>query len=125
MLNLQLSWVVGSQSEALCHVLGLLWLSVLACFTAGRLVGTHAHELMMVTAQLLGSYDDEAGDAEGGPVAVSALVSHLLFLRANGGLSAATALPDTFGTRAFVQVHACACSQAARHPAMRAFDPRI
>ena len=71
-------------------------------------MGTHAHELMMVTAQLLAAYDEEAGGADGGPVAVSAIVSHLLFLRANGGLSAATALPDTFGTRAFVQarVHA-------------------
>jgi hypothetical protein len=68
-------------------------------------VGTHAHELMMATAQLLAGYDDEAGaGSEEGPVAVSALASHLLFLRANGGLAGATALPDTFGTAAFVQV---------------------
>ena len=74
-----------------------------AVLCEGRLVGTHAHELMMVTAQLLAGYDDAAGGAEG-PVAASALLSHLLFLRANGGLASATALPDTFGTVAFVEV---------------------
>ena len=30
------------------------------------------------------------------------MLAHLLFLRCNGGLEAATALPDTFGTQAFV-----------------------
>ena len=31
------------------------------------------------------------------------LLAHLLFLRANGGTEYATALADTFGTRAFVE----------------------
>lgn len=39
-----------------------------------------------------------------GPVNVTALVAHLLFLAANGGMQNATALPDTFGTAAFVSV---------------------
>ena len=30
------------------------------------------------------------------------MLAHLLLLRCNGGLEAATALPDTFGTQAFV-----------------------
>ena len=33
---------------------------------------------------------------------ISSMLAHLLFLRCNGGLEAATALPDTFGTQAFV-----------------------
>ena len=33
---------------------------------------------------------------------ISAMLAHLLFLRANGGLSNATALADTFGTESFV-----------------------
>ena len=33
---------------------------------------------------------------------ISPMLAHLLFLRCNGGLEAATALPDTFGTQAFV-----------------------
>ena len=70
---------------------------------AGRLVGTHAHELMMITAKLLARYDDAAGSASA-PVPVSALLAHLLVLRANGGGSSATALADTFGTAAFVEV---------------------
>ena len=47
---------------------------------AGPLVGTHAHEVMSITAQLMGRYDDEAGD-ERGPVPVAALLAHLLYLR--------------------------------------------
>lgn len=75
---------------------------------AGSLVGTHAHELMMMTAQLLAAYDDMAGARSGNPVPVAALLAHLLFLREVGGLAAPTALPDTFGTEAFVEVcHAC------------------
>ncbi len=46
----------------------------------GPLVGTHAHEVMSITAQLMGRYDDEAGD-ERGPVPISALLAHLLYLR--------------------------------------------
>ena len=61
--------------------------------------------------------------AAGGPVAVSALLAHLLFLRANGGLAGATALADTFGTDAFA-----AAAAAARVPDefvddMRALHP--
>ena len=66
-------------------------------------MGTHAHELMMITAKLLACYDDAAGSASA-PVPVSALLAHLLFLRANGGGTSATALADTFGTAAFVEV---------------------
>ena len=89
-------------------------------------MGTHAHELMMVTAQLLAARDDEAG-GPGGPVAMSALLSHLLFLRANGGLGSATALPDTFGTVAFVEVRPYACFSIDevtqwRHPPCAPFD---
>ncbi len=70
---------------------------------AGRLVGTHAHELVMITAKLLARYDDAAGSAEE-PVPVAALLAHLLYLRANGGLDSAISLADTFGTAAFVEV---------------------
>lgn len=56
-----------------------------------------------MTAQLMSAGDDEAGGC-GNPVCVSALLAHLLFLRANGNLAAATALADTFGTVAFVEV---------------------
>ena len=66
-------------------------------------MGTHAHELMMITARLLARYDDAAGSAAA-PVPVSALLAHLLFLRANGGVPFATALADTYGTAAFVEV---------------------
>ena len=76
---------------------------MLGCF-AGSLVGTHAHELMMVTTQLLSAYDDMAGGAGGRPVPVAALLAHLLFLREVGGLARPTALTDTFGTSAFIQV---------------------
>lgn len=57
----------------------------------------------MITAQLLARYDDAAGSAEA-PVPVSALLAHLLYLRANGGLDSAIALADTFRTAAFVEV---------------------
>jgi nicotinic acid phosphoribosyltransferase len=70
---------------------------------AGKLIGTHAHELMMMTAQLLARYDDVAGGSNG-PTCMSALLAHLLFLRTNGRLESATALADTFGTAAFVEV---------------------
>ena len=70
----------------------------------GSLVGTHAHELMMMTTQLLSQYDDMAGAKSGNPVPVAALLAHLLFLREVGGLAAPTALSDTFGTKAFVEV---------------------
>jgi len=75
---------------------------------AGSLVGTHAHELMMMTAQILSEYDDMAGAKSGNSVPIAALVAHLLFLREVGGVAAPTALSDTFGTEAFVAV--CACS---------------
>jgi hypothetical protein len=39
-----------------------------------------------------------------GPVCITQLLSHLLFLAANGGSMHATALPDTFTTPAFVRV---------------------
>lgn len=65
---------------------------------------------MSITAQLMADYDDRAGKAQGsGPLTLSAVLAHLLFLRANGGLSSATALCDTFGTEAFVSA-AMACS---------------
>ena len=60
-----------------------------------------------------------AAGTPGGPVAVSALLAHLLFLRANGGLAGATALADTFGTAAFA-----AAAAAARVPAKFADDMR-
>lgn len=66
-------------------------------------MGTHAHELIMITTRLLASYDDRAGGEGTGPVPITALLAHLLFLRANGGLATATALADTFGTTAFVE----------------------
>lgn len=52
-------------------------------------------------AQLMAGLDDAAGGAEGGPVQVSALLAHLLLLRAAGGLANATCLPDTFGEHLF------------------------
>ena len=61
----------------------------------------------MMTTQLLSRYDDMAGARTGNPVPVAALLAHLLFLREVGGLAAPTALSDTFGTKAFVQVRAC------------------
>eukprot|EP00884_Botryococcus_braunii_P006522 jgi/Botrbrau1/15871/Bobra.40_1s0055.1 len=69
----------------------------------GRLIGTHAHEVMSVTAQLLSCFDDEAGSQDG-PAGLSALLAHLMVLRVIGNLSGATALPDTFGTEAFVDL---------------------
>jgi len=65
------------------------------------LIGTHAHEMQSVTQQLLCKYDYEGGDG-GAPVCVSALLAHLLFMVINGRMEHATALCDTFGTRAFV-----------------------
>ena len=61
----------------------------------------------------------DGSGAGGGPVAVSSLLAHLLFLRANGGLAGATALADTFGTAAFA-----AAAAAARVPAEFADDMR-
>ena len=61
----------------------------------------------MMTTQLLSQYDDMAGAKTGNPVPVGALLAHLLFLREVGGLAAPTALSDTFGTKAFVEVRAC------------------
>ena len=58
----------------------------------------------MMTTQLLSAYDDMAGGASGRPVPVAALLAHLLFLREVGGLARPTALTDTFGTSAFIQV---------------------
>ena len=58
----------------------------------------------MVTTQLLSAYDDMAGGTGGTPVPVAALLAHLLFLREVGGLARPTALTDTFGTSAFIQV---------------------
>lgn len=59
---------------------------------------------MMMTAQLLAAYDDKAGAQTGSPVPIAALLAHLLFLREVGGLAEPTALSDTFGTEAFVEV---------------------
>ena len=67
-------------------------------------MGTHAHELMMMTAQLLAAYDDKAGTQTGSPVPIAALLAHLLFLCEVGGLAEPTALSDTFGTEAFIEV---------------------
>ena len=91
---------------------------------AGPLAGTHAHELMSITAQLMAEGDDKAGHAQGsGPLALSALLAHIMFLRANGGLSSATALCDTFGTSAFVSAAmACAVPEQFRQD-MRAVYP--
>lgn len=69
---------------------------------AGSLIGTHAHEVMSVVGQLMSCWDRRVKSSGGGPVAVSALVAHLLFLAVNGGLQFATALADTFGTEAFI-----------------------
>ena len=64
---------------------------------------------MSVFHQLLASYDAEAGRQQhSGPLPLSALLAHLMFLRANGKLSSATALPDTFGTPAFVSAASAA-----------------
>ena len=71
---------------------------------AGVLVGTHAHEVVSIAAQLLARYDDEAGGGPDSPVPVSAVVAHLLFIACNGGAEAAVALADTFGTQAFLAV---------------------
>ena len=71
---------------------------------AGLLVGTHAHEVVSIAAQLLARYDDEAGGGPESPVPVSAVVAHLLFITCNGGAEAAVALADTFGTQAFLAV---------------------
>lgn len=67
----------------------------------GRLIGTHAHEVMSIMQHLMSHCDDEAGSADG-PVQICALLAHLLFLRANGGTKYATALSDTFGSEAFI-----------------------
>ncbi|KAL4431465.1 hypothetical protein ABPG75_006721 [Micractinium tetrahymenae] len=72
-----------------------------------RLVGTLAHEVMMICDQLLGCFNELGSSAGGtadsqGPAQVCALLAHLLLLAAGGGLQAATALCDTFGTRGFV-----------------------
>lgn len=53
---------------------------------AGRLLGTHAHEVMSITAQLLASFDDQAG-GPGAPVGLSALLAHLMVLRVIGNLA--------------------------------------
>ena len=58
----------------------------------------------MMTTQLLSRYDDMAGATPGNPVPMAALLALLLFLREVGGLAAPTALSDTFGTKAFVQL---------------------
>ncbi len=71
---------------------------------AGALVGTHAHEVASIAAQLLAQYDDKAGGSPDAPVPISAIVAHLLFLTSNGGLGAAVALADTFGTEAFLAI---------------------
>lgn len=72
----------------------------------GPLIGTHAHEQVSILQQLLGGYDDEAGAAAGAasPVLITPLLAHLLFMAASGGPHGATALADTFTTRAFVAV---------------------
>lgn len=57
---------------------------------------------MSITAQLMSCWDQKVASSEGGPVALSALLAHLLFLAANGGLEFATALADTFGTETFL-----------------------
>lgn len=68
----------------------------------GVLIGTHAHEVMSIVGQLMSCWDQKVKSSEGGPVALSALLAHLLFLAANGGLEFATALADTFGTETFL-----------------------
>jgi len=40
------------------------------CMHAGRLIGTHAHEVMSIMQHLMSNYDDEAG-GEDGPVQVT------------------------------------------------------
>lgn len=67
----------------------------------GRLIGTHAHEVMSIMQHVMSHYDEEAGSKES-PVQICALLAHLLFLRANGGTEYATALSDTFGTESFI-----------------------
>lgn len=56
-----------------------------------------------MTAQLMSAWDHKVQSSKPGPVALSALLAHLLFLAVNGGLETATALADTFGTEAFLQ----------------------
>lgn len=72
----------------------------------GSLVGTHAHEQTCIIQQLLGSYDEAAGRASGQstPILITPLLAHLLFMSASRGVHNATALADTFTTRAFVAV---------------------
>lgn len=96
----------------------------------GPVVGTLAHEVMMVLDQLLtgrygylqlwrgeptpasatkgniastGIMDAVGGwgDKDDGPVQIASLLGHLLLLRSTGGLNHATALPDTFGAWMF------------------------
>lgn len=67
----------------------------------GRLIGTHAHEVMSIVQHLMSHCDEEAG-SQGKPVQICAMLAHLLFLRANGGTEHATALSDTFGTEGFI-----------------------
>ena len=57
---------------------------------------------MSIIGQLMSCWDQRVHSAEEGPVALSALLAHLLFLAANGGLEFATALADTFGTETFL-----------------------
>ena len=57
---------------------------------------------MSIVGQLMSCWDQKVQSSEGGPVALSALLAHLLFLAANGGLEFATALADTFGTETFL-----------------------
>ena len=40
------------------------------CMHTGRLIGTHAHEVMSIMQHLMTKYDDEAG-GEDGPVQVT------------------------------------------------------
>lgn len=74
--------------------------------TLKALVGTHAHEMSSAMQQLLYQYDLWAGQLCGrtNPICVSAVLTHLLFLAANGGMEQATALADTFTTKAFIAV---------------------
>lgn len=67
-----------------------------------HLVGTLAHEVAMMLEQLMGEqYDNIFRDSKRSQV--TALLAHLLILRANGGLHKATALSDTFGTIGFIR----------------------
>lgn len=71
------------------------------CILQDVLVGTHAHEMMSMVAQLMSRWDNQVPKGSK-PVALSALLAHILFLTANGKLENATALADTFGTEAFI-----------------------